>query len=78
MLVNIENSEIYVCVFNLGDKEVFVKENIEIVLVICVDFVSDELLNLMMCNVEIGNKFKDIFEFLREMYFEGCKNFILE
>lgn len=50
------------CVFNLGDKEVFVKENIEIVLVICVDFFSDELLNLMMCNVEIGIIFLNFLE----------------
>lgn len=74
VLVNTENSEIYVRVFNPGDKEVFVKENTEIALVTCVDFVSDELPNSMMCNVETGNKSKDIPEFLREMYFEGCKN----
>lgn len=74
VLVNTENSETNVRVFNPGDKEVFVKENTEIALVTCVDFVSDELPNSMMCNVETGNKSKDIPEFLREMYFEGCKN----
>lgn len=61
-------------VFNPGDKEVFVKENTEIALVTCVDFVSGDLPNSMMCNVGTGIKSKDIPEFLREMYFEGCKN----
>lgn len=74
VLVNTENSEIYVRVFNPGDKKVFVKENTEIALVTCVDFFSDELPNSMMCNVETGNKSKDIPEFLREMYTEGCNN----
>lgn len=54
VLVNTENSEIYVRVFNPGDKKVFVKENTEIALVTCVDFFSDELPNSMMCNVETG------------------------
>lgn len=55
-------------VFNPGDKDIFVKENTEIALVTCVDYVNDELPNSMVCNVETGNKSEAIPECFREMY----------
>lgn len=43
VLVNTENCEIYLRVLNPGDNDVFVKENKEIAIVTCVNYISDEL-----------------------------------
>ena len=69
-----ESSVVFVRVFNPGEKAVCVKENTEIALVTPVNYVSEELPNISVCNAENRKQSEDIPEFLRSMYQEGCIN----